>query len=311
MHKTCMSGAVGLVLCDAWSVTDETRGASRTAIMTAVARAMHRDEPPPWVLDDFLAAGLAGDDGTTIRDELVAALPPQNLLSFTRWVCVRARYPEDLVARAVASGRRMQYVILGAGLDTFAYRRTDLRDNLRVFEVDHPASQAWKRARLGALGVTPGDNLVFVPVDLEHQTLLDGLTRAGVDFTTPTIVSWIGVTMYLTSDAIDATLREVAQFAEGSRLVLTYNQPQSAVSGPGARTEAVMARATAAMGEPFISLFRPDEIEQRLRDHGYTDVEHFGPDEALITYFPGRDDVRFGGAQRLIAATVPSPTDRS
>ncbi len=285
---------------------DSERAVSRTAIVTAVARALHREEPPPWVLNDDLAAGLAGDEGALIRDELVASMQDDSLRSFTRWVCVRARYPEDLVDRAAAAGAVNQYVILGAGLDTFAYRRADLLRRVRVFEVDHPASQTWKRARLDASGVTIPDNLVFAPVDFEHQTLTDGLTDAGVDLAAPAIVSWIGVTMYLTAEAIDATLDAVAALGEGSRLVLTYNQPPAALTGVSSRIEGVLSKVATGMGEPFISLYRPHEIEQLLRDHGYTDVEHFGPEEAIAAYFPDRDDVRLGGAQRIIAATTPT-----
>lgn len=279
---------------------------SRTAIMTAVARALHRDEPPPWVFDDELAGRLAGDEGAAIRAELVASMPTDNLLSFTRWVCIRARYPEDLVERGATDGAVTQYIILGAGLDTFAYRRRDLSSRVRVFEVDHPASQAWKRARLDAARVPIPDNVVYVPVDFEYQRLGDALHDAAVDYARPTIVSWIGVTMYLTASAIDVTLDAVAELGDKSRLVLTYNQPPEALTGSGGRTEGVLSRVAAGMGEPFVSLYRPHEIEALVRAHGYTGIEHFGPEEALATYFSHRPDVRLGGAQRILAATVPT-----
>ena len=128
-------------------------GPSRTAALTAVARALHREEPPPWVLDDLLAFDLAGVNGEEVRDQLVERLRRPSLLPFIRWVCVRARLPEDVVEDAMLSGVR-QYVVLGAGFDTFAYRRRDLMDRgLRVFEVDHPATQEWKRERLRELGI--------------------------------------------------------------------------------------------------------------------------------------------------------------
>jgi methyltransferase (TIGR00027 family) len=284
------------------------RRASRTAIMTAVVRALHREEPPPLVLDDYLAAPLAGDEGVEIRSQLVGALPPENLQSFSRWVCVRTRYPEDLVERALAAGNATQYVILGAGLDTFAYRRGDLMARLHVFEVDHPESQAWKRERLRGVGVMEPANLTFAPIDFEHQTLRQGLEDAGVDFGQPTIVSWIGVTMYLTSEAIDATIASVNAFRPPSRLVLTYNVPPSAISELGRNTQAILRGVAAGMGEPFVSLFHPDEIEGLLRRHHYTAIEHFGPDEALATYFAGRSGIDLGGAQRLITATVDRNT---
>jgi len=282
------------------------RRASRTAILTAVGRALHREEPPPWVLDDYLAAPLAGDEGVAIRDQLLAALPRENRLGFTRWVCVRARYTEDLVEQAVAAGMVRQYIILGAGLDTFAYRRPDLMERLRVVEVDHPESQAWKRDRLRICDVTAPDSLTYAPVDFERQTLRAGLFAAGVDFGQPTIVSWIGVTMYLTAEAIDATLATVAEFPPPSRLVMTYNVPPSALSGLGKATVTILEGVVAGMGEPFVSLFQPDEVERLLRRHGYTDVEHFGADEARATYFGGRNDVTIANAQRLLSATTGS-----
>lgn len=289
---------------------ETSRGPSRTALLTAAARALHREEPPPWVLDDRLALALAGDDGRLLAARLRTELTPQALLGFTRWCCVRARLPEDTVARALAAGVR-QYAILGAGLDSFAYRRGDLLDRLRVFEVDHPASQAWKRQRLDELGLARPANLVFAPVDFERQTLRAGLESAGFDFRAPAVFSWIGVTMYLTLEAIAATLATVAVCPAGSRLVLTYNRPRAALAGLGLETDAVLTRIAGEMGEPIVTLFELDEIERLLRDHGFAEIEHVGPDEAVRRYFPGRNDVRFGGAQRLVVATVAPETRES
>jgi methyltransferase (TIGR00027 family) len=272
-------------------------------VLTAAARALHREEPPPWILDDPLALTLAGEQGLEIRERLLAELPRPSLLAFCRWVCVRARFTEDIVEQAVAGGVR-QYVILGAGLDTFSYRRHDLLGRLKVFEVDHPATQAWKRLRLGELHIGPPTNLVFAPVDFERETMRQGLEAAGFDFETPAVFSWIGVTMYLTLEAIKATLATIAGCPAGTRIVLTYNQPQAALQGMGAQVEAVLVRIAAGMGEPFVSLFHPAEMERLLRDQHFDEIVHFGPDEALATYFKGREDVRFGGAQRLVAATV-------
>jgi methyltransferase (TIGR00027 family) len=149
----------------------------------------------------------------------------------------------------------------------------------------------------------PG-GLVFAPVDFERQTLADGLDAAGFDFGARAVFSWIGVTMYLTLDAIATTLATVARCPAGTRVVLTYNLPKDALQGMGATTDAVLSGFAVEMGEPFVSLFLPDEIERMLRDHGFDDVVHFGPEEARSMYFSGRTDVRFGGAQRLIAASV-------
>jgi methyltransferase (TIGR00027 family) len=271
--------------------------------LTAVARAIHRDEPPPWVLDDFLTMDLAGEDGPALRERLFREMTREELLAFSRWVCVRARFPEDIVENAIAAGVR-QYVILGAGLDSFAYRRRDMPGPLRVYEVDHPETQAWKRGRLAELHVDLPDELVFAPVDFERQTLADGLDDTGFEFGVPAVFSWIGVTMYLTLDAINATLDTVTRCQAGTRVVLTYNLPREALRGMAESADAVLRGIVTEMGEPFVSLFHPNEIEELLREHGFDEVVHLGPEEARSTYFAGRDDVRFAGAQRLVAATL-------
>src|SRR5262245_4436042 len=201
---------------------------SKTAVMTVAARALHLEEPPPRVLDDHLALALAGDEGVSVTERLRDELSAEELHSFARWMAVRARLVEDIVERAVYTGIH-QYVILGAGLDSLAYRRPELLVRMRVFEVDHPASQVWKRARLAELGVSLPVNLVFAPVDFETQTLRDGLLAAGLDFEEGAVFSWIGVTMFLTLAAIEATLETVAACPPGSRIVLTYNPPLSAL----------------------------------------------------------------------------------
>ncbi|MGN6682021.1 MAG: class I SAM-dependent methyltransferase [Streptosporangiaceae bacterium] len=279
------------------------RGPSRTAVLTAVARAVHRDEPQPWVMDDYLAMGLAGRDGLVLREQLRAELPRSHLLAFSRWVCVRARFAEDIVERAVASGAR-QYVILGAGLDSFAYRRGDLLGRMQVFEVDHPVTQLWKRRQLAELGVGSPDGLVFAPVDFERQTLREGLAGAGFEFGQRAVFSWIGVTMYLTVDAIKATLADLAGCAAGSRVVLTYNLPPAALEGATAQIAAAFAGIAAELGEPFVSRFLPGEIGLLLRENRFGEVVDFGPDEARAAYFQQRADVEIAGAPRLVAATV-------
>jgi methyltransferase (TIGR00027 family) len=284
-------------------VGEAVRGPSRTAVLTAAARALHREEPEPWVIDDHLALELAGPDGLALLDRLRAEVPRRHLLAFSRWVCVRTRVPEDMVERAAASGVG-QYVILGAGLDSFAYRRRDLLDRLQVFEVDHPATQAWKRRRLAELGVAVPAGLVYAPVDFERQTLREGLEQPGFAFGELAVFSWLGVTMYLTLDAIHATLATLAQCRGGTRVVLTYNQPTAALTSRDAQITGAMAGIAAQLGEPFISRFLRAEIAELLRHHGFGEITDFGPDEAGAAYFGGRPGVEIAGAQRLVAGTV-------
>jgi methyltransferase (TIGR00027 family) len=278
-------------------------GPSRTALLTAVARDLHREEPPPAVFDDALALQLAGEDGIALRDRLRAEISDDDLMAFSRWCCVRSRYAEDLVEQEAGRGVE-QYVILGAGLDTFAYRRSDL--DVRVFEVDHPATQAWKKRRLAELRVATPDTLVFVPIDFEGVGLRTALDEAGFSFQERAVFSWLGVTMYLTPDAIDQTLSTIAQAAAGTRVVLTYNQPDRVLDVHALRVTSAMRSIAAGFGEPFVTLFTLDEMDALLRRHGFGDMEHVGRDEARATYFGGHRGIEIAGAQTLVTAVVRS-----
>jgi methyltransferase (TIGR00027 family) len=181
-------------------------------------------------------------------------------------------------------------VILGAGLDSFAYRRPDLAKVLRVFEVDHPATQAWKRTRLQQAGIELPPNLSLVPVDFEKQSLIDGLRISGYRTDAPGIFSWLGVTMFLTPDAIFSTLRTVAALAPGTQIVFQYLLPTELVDEENRRIlAAVMARA-AALGEPLQSFFEPAQLAEQVRKLGFAEVSDLGPDEAQACYFAGRSD---------------------
>jgi methyltransferase (TIGR00027 family) len=237
-----------------------------------------------------------------VRDAAAEAAPA-GLARVLPLVCVRARLPEDIVERGAVAGVR-QYVIVGAGLDSFAYRRADVLARVRVFEVDHPVSQEWKRRRLRALGIDPHANLVYAPIDFEQQALGAGLTAAGFDFAALTVWSWIGVTMFLTLDAIRSTLGTIAECTPGTRLILTYNLPRDALTGIGLAVATATRPVVREQGEPMISLFAPAEIERLLRGLGYDEITHFGPEEARTTYFADRDDVHLGGAERILLATV-------
>jgi methyltransferase (TIGR00027 family) len=278
------------------------RGPSRTAVMVAVLRAYHREQPPPRVLDDWMALDLAGEPGRVLLSNMRNTWGPDGMALGARWIAVRTRFVEDKVDEAVADGFH-QYVLLGAGLDSFVYRRDDLHKKLRVFEVDHPDSQEWKRRRLAELGIDTPPNLVFAPVNFETGTLRDGLSSANFDFGSPAIFSWIGVTMYLTREAIDETLTTIVGSCSGTRLVLTYDIPRHSL-GPTAQAHYDrVSTSAAALGEPFVSLFEPAEIELVLHRFGFQINSHFGPAEALRRYFEGHN-VAVDGFQRLAVASV-------
>ena len=272
-------------------------------MLSAVGRALYLEEPPPHVLEDRLAALLAGEQGAELMRELKSEVPEEQMATFRRWTTVRTRFTEDAVEQAVASGVR-QFAILGAGLDSFAYRRRDLVTKLRVYEVDQPESQKWKRRRLRELGVAIPSNLVFAPIDFERQTLIAGLGAAGFDFSAPAILSWIGVTVLLSSAAIEATLKDVAALPPGSRIVFTYDLPHRVLGLHGQAMQDFIARKAAEMGEPFLTLLEPSKVDELLTRLGFRDISHFGPDDAADVYFKDRPEVRFRSGQRLASATV-------
>src|SRR5690349_15811725 len=180
---------------------------SRTAMIAAVGRGgLRLEEMPPWVLDDAFAWLLVGPSWQELREGPASLLPGQLVREASAAVCTRSRYAED----RLAAGDFAQYVILGAGLDSFAWRRPDLLRSLRVFEVDHPASQAWKLERVRELALPLSDSQVFVPVDFEAEPLQDALRTAGFDWGQPALFAWTGVAPYLTAQALESTLRSIA-----------------------------------------------------------------------------------------------------
>lgn len=264
------------------------RDASMTAQSVAVLRAAHQliDGTPP-ILDDPVIVRMLGPDlEVQLRRELdrYQSGPARGLRSH---VVLRSRVAEDELEDAVARGVR-QYVLLGAGLDTFAYRQPEWARSLEIIEVDQPASQAHKRRLLAWGSVDIPSNVRYADVDFEQETLADGLRRCGVPFDRPTFFSWLGVTMYLTREAIDAVLSTVAAFAAGSAITLTFAQPpEPDDQGAGSR---FFAERAASVGEPWISYFEPAEIEAVLRSHGFTDVRFLTREAAMRQYYAERRD---------------------
>lgn len=274
--------------------------ASATATGVAVARGAHRSyDQPPWVLDDPFALRLAGPQWAEIHTASEAVLPPVALRQSRASVVARSRYAED---RLLSGGYR-QYVILGAGLDSFAWRRPDLIGWLRLFEVDRPASQAWKLARIAELGLPVRDGHVFAAVDFEAGSLHDGLTRAGLDWSEPSFFSWLGVTVYLTAEAIGATLRSVNGCSPGSEIVLSYDASEAFLDDVAREMVNIETRLVAASGEPYATRMSPAQAEALIEGAGLQVAEHLTPRALYERYFAGRSDgLRPSAAERLIAA---------
>jgi methyltransferase (TIGR00027 family) len=259
-----------------------------TAARVALWRALHVEaDAPPHVLDDRVGLQLLapGDDWRQRGD-----MDPQFTRPFRASIVARARFIEDLVEEQVDRGLQ-QYVILGAGLDSFAQRRPEFASRLRIFEVDQPGPQAWKRQRLIELGWGVPDWLRFVPVDFERRDAwLQALPAAGFDISKPAIVVSTGVSMYLTKEANAATLEQVASFAAGSTLAMTFLLPLE-LADPEVRPSLQMAEKGArASGTPFISFYTPDEIVAQSREAGFMEARHVSANDLAARYFADRAD---------------------
>jgi len=258
-----------------------------TAVRTALWRALHVEvDSPPHVFEDEIGLKLAApDEGWQSRPDMSPFTRP-----FRASIVARARFVEDLVMEQAARGVE-QYVILGAGLDTFAQRRPAIASRMRVFEIDQPGPQEWKRQRLIELGFGIPSYLKLVPVDFEAgDAWWDRLVASGFDSKRPAIVASTGVSMYLSKDAIMATLRHVAALAVGSTLVMSFMLPIELVD-PEVRSGVERAAAGArASGTPFISFFTPDEILALARDAGFKEVRHVSAEMLAQRYFADRTD---------------------
>jgi methyltransferase (TIGR00027 family) len=266
--------------------TGSPRAASGTARGVAVLRAAHLvlDGASPVLNDTVVARLLGGDVEARIRAR-ADELQTQTMRGLRSHVVLRSRFAEDSLRDAVEEGIE-QYVLLGAGLDTFAYRQPPWAHRLTIVEVDHPASQAAKRAALAAAGIEVPPNLRFADVDFERETLTHGLARRGVDTAKRTFFSWLGVTMYLTRDAIEATLRTVLSFPKRSEIVFTFAQPNPDPASGAAR----LAEGAASAGEPWISYFTPEEVGAMLRSLGFSDATFLSREEAERRYYANRTD---------------------
>lgn len=257
------------------------REASRTARATANMRAAHQlFDPRPRVLEDPFALPIIGPDAVRKIHDTADHYQTLERRGFRAHVVLRSRYTEDRLALGVLRGVT-QYVLLGAGFDTFVLRQPEWAEGMKVLEVDHPGTQTLKRSRMAEAGLEMPPNAGFATIDFEHESLHGGLVRHGISPDRPTFFSCLGVTMYLKEEAVDALLRSVARFAKGSEIVLTYAPPPR---NPLAPPSPLMVRA-ASVGEPWLSFFDAETLAGKLRDFGFLTVEHLSPEEAGERYF--------------------------
>ena len=290
-------------------IADErTAAPDSTAVRVALWRAMHAQiDAPPQVLEDEIGLLLtAPDDGWRRRPDM----DPQATSTYRAAIVARARFIEDLVAEQAAHGVS-QYVILGAGLDTFAQRRPELAARLRVFEVDRSGPQAWKRQRLIELGFGIPDWLRLVPVDFEAGgSWWERLAAAGFDADQPAVVASTGVAMYLTKEANAATLRQIASLAPGSTLALTFLLPLELTAEDERPALQATERSARAAGTPFISFYTPPEMLALARDAGFAQARHVSAADLAQRYFAGRTDgLRPASTEAFLVATIPRPSE--
>jgi methyltransferase (TIGR00027 family) len=273
-----------------------------TAVRVALWRALHLEvDAPPHVLTDEVGLRLAAPpDGWRERPDMNPGLTA----GFRASIVARARFVEDLVEAEAGRGVG-QYVILGAGLDTFAQRRADLGGRVRVFEVDQPPAQEWKRRRLTELGYDLPDWLRFAPSNFEGESWWEDLVAAGFDPSVPAVVASTGVAMYLTREANVATLARLAQLARGSTLAMSFLLPIGLVAPEDRQGLEISQRGAAASGTPFLSFFAPDEMLALAREAGFRKVRHESSADQNARYLAGRaDGLRSSTGEDLVVATT-------
>jgi methyltransferase (TIGR00027 family) len=280
----------------------QTLAPDSTAVRVALWRALHvQIDPPPRVFEDEIGLKLAAPDDDWHRRP---DMNPRGTSRARASIVARARFIEDLVLEA---GHRVsQYVILGAGLDTFAQRRPEIASRLRIFEVDQPGPQAWKRQRLIELGFGIPEWLRLVPVDFEAgEAWWERLVSAGFDAGQPTIVASAGVSMYLTKASITATMRHVAALPPGSTLVMTFAVPVELVEREELPLRQATEKGAQASGTPWISFFTGPEIVALARESGFREARHVSSASLAQRYFSGRTDgLRPSSSEEILVAST-------
>lgn len=281
----------------------QTTTPDSTAVRVALWRALHvQVDAPPHVLEDEVGLKLAApDENWRSRPDM----HPQGTSPFRASIVARARFIEDLVTEEINHGVN-QYVMLGAGLDTFAQRQPKIASKLQIFEIDKPSTVEWKRQRLMEEGFPIPAGLRFVPVDFESGvSWWEQLMKAGFDTKKSTIITSIGVSMYLTEEVIKETLRQMANLAPGSKFIMTFMLPLDLVD-PGDRPGYEMSlKGAQASGTPFISFFTPQEMLALAREAGFRQVEHLSTSDLTPRYFAGRaDGLKPSTGEELLIATT-------
>ena len=280
---------------------------SQTAEGAAVMRTLHQTlDAAPKILDDPISPRLVDphSDIYKSRVELLERLPRHTSLRLKATFVMRSRFAEDSLAESFGDGVR-QYVVLGAGLDTFAYRQPSWANSLRIFEVDHPATQRWKRRRLAEARISLPNNVCFVPMDFENNTLERALSQAGLDIREATFFSMLGVSQYLTEAALYETLRLVRSAPSRSEIVFSFIASDAVLSADDVALVKAFTVQFAAIGEPWLSRYLPEQLSVKLTGMGFSQVLHLTPEKASERYFQNRrDGLNASLIEQMISARV-------
>lgn len=256
-----------------------------TAVRTALWRALHIEtDAQPYIIEDELGLKLvAPEDGWQERPDM------KYTKRLRASIVARARFVEDLIIEQSKRGID-QYIILGAGLDTFAQRKPDVASALQIYEIDQPGMLAWKQERLTELGIGVPDNLHFVPVDFEISSWWDELLKAGFNINKPAVIACTGVSLYLTEEAIVATLNQIATLASGSTLAMTFYLPIELLDDEDKPMQEMAEKGARASGTPFVSFFAPGEILAMAKNAGFKDAKTISTRDMEQSYFKDRPD---------------------
>ncbi len=264
---------------------------------SAVLRAAHvREDPPPWILEDTLSEQLLSDEERSTIHKEIATWPPEVAASFRLSHAVRTRLAEDLAVEGIAAGRD-RYVLLGAGLDSFAWRHPQA-GALEVVEVDHPATQTWKRRRLAERGLQEPANLRFVPIDLAQ------CPPASLELSVAATLSWLGVTMYLERGAVKAVLAGIADAPAGTTLVVNFLLEEGDLGEPDRLVRVTSQGTVARSGEPIRSTYTRGECEEMLAGAGFASIEILDAEALADRYCSGRPDLQLPATTLIAVARV-------
>ena len=268
---------------------------SKTAILAAAVRAYHHQSKSPVFADDYAVDMVPFVWRVIAKNRLLGWFVVHKVFRLFRpihtEVIVRARYAEDRLMEAISEGVG-QYVILGAGLDTFSMRHKKLADSVRIFELDHPATQATKEKQVREVNGDVPANLVFVPIDFETDQLNEALTQGGFNPQEPAFFSWLGTTYYLTKDAIRETLGRVADVAApGSHIVFDYKLARHLIPAESLAFADKLDRFVARRGEPMVSVFTPEELNDEMSQFGFVEIETIPSEDQKRRYLKDRSDL--------------------